>query len=251
MPSANPAPLTVGVLLCDHVSPELQAAAGGDYDDVFHRFLTRAAASIEVPIEVVAFDAINGELPATPHDCDAWVITGSRHTAYADDPWIVQLRQFVRDVVDRDGRVAGICFGHQLVATALGGTVEPATKWKVGPQRMALAATRWFDAATLHLHAMHRDVVTSLPPGAEIIGDGETADVPAYAVGDSVLCIQDHPEFTAEYCAGLLRARSDRIDSETSSDGLQTIATQRTDGDAMGEAILRFLAARPIGKAGT
>lgn len=229
------------MLLCDHVDIELQTVAGGDYDAVFLDFLTTAASSVGVSIEVVTFDAVNGVLPSSPDECGAWVISGSRHAAYTDDPWVVGLRGFVRSVIEGGGRVAGICFGHQIVATALGGVVEPSSDWKVGPQRLSLDATPWFDATTLHLHAMHRDAVTSLPAGAQIIGAGTTAEVPAYVVGDNVLCVQDHPEFSAEYCAGLINARSDRIDAETAEAALATITRQPTDGRMFAEAIVRFL----------
>lgn len=234
-------------MLCDHASPELRHHIGGDYDDLFADFLTTAANECGIPIELSFHDAIGGSLPASTDVCDAWVITGSRHDAYGDDDWIDQLRVFVRGVIAAQGRVVGICFGHQLVATAMGGKVEPAGGWSVGPQRLALERTPWFPESEVHLHAMHRDVVTVLPSGATLIGEGTTAAIPAFLLGDNVLCVQDHPEFPAEYVAALLEARTDRIDGETASRAREAIRHQQTDGPEIGASIIRFLRDDRIG----
>lgn len=230
------------MLLCDHVRPDLAVHVGGDYDHLFTDFLTNASVAADVPIRLSFFDAVNGELPAATDECDAWVITGSRHDAYTDDEWIVNLREFVRGVNEHNGRIAGICFGHQLVATAFGGTVERTDNWSVGPQYLSLDATAWFESQTVYLHGMHRDVVTALPDGAKVAGQGETADVPAFQMGDNIFCVQDHPEFPTQYVKALIEARSDRIDAETATAALAAISERPTQGAAIGEAIIRFLA---------
>lgn len=234
-------PLKIGVLLCDHVMAELGYLAGGDYDDLFREFLQTAANANGVVVNLSFFDAINGVLPAHPGVCDAWVVTGSRHDAYADNAWTNNLRAFICDVLAVEARVAGICFGHQLIATAMGGSVEPTEQWLLGPQRLTLHATHWFPETEVHLHAMHRDVVTVLPPGATVIGAGTTAEVPAYLLGDNVFCVQDHPEFPAPYVAALIAARADRIDAATAHAAQDAIRRQPTDGDDLGRAIIGFL----------
>lgn len=234
-------PLRIGVLLCDHVMAELGHLVGGDYDNLFDEFLSTAADACGVAIELSFFDAVNGELPDGVDACDAWVVTGSQHDAYADNSWTNNLRAFVREVIEADDRVAGICFGHQLIATAMGGVVEPREQWHIGPHPLKLHATPWFAETEVHLHAMHRDIVTVLPPGATVIGEGTTADVPAYLLGDNVFCVQDHPEFPAPYVAALIAARSDRIDADTSVSAQGAIDHQPTDGPEIGRAIIAFL----------
>ena len=54
-------------------------------------------------------------------ECDAWLITGSRHDAYSDIPWILALRDWIRRAHDANVKLAGVCFGHQVIAQALGG----------------------------------------------------------------------------------------------------------------------------------
>lgn len=243
MVSTEPAahPLRIGVLLCDHVMAELGHLVGGDYDNLFHEFLSTAANDRGVVVDLSFFDAVNGELPDNPDLYDAWVVTGSQHDAHADNAWTNNLRVFIRDVIEAGARVAGICFGHQLIAIALGGSVEPRAQWYIGPQQLTLHATPWFTETQVHLNAMHRDIVTVLPPGATVIGEGTTADVPAYLLGDNVFCVQDHPEFPGPYVAALIAARSDRIDAETSAAAQETIRRQPTDGAEIGRVIIGFL----------
>lgn len=236
------APVRIGILLCDHVDESFREAAGGDYDEVFDRFFT----GVDPTVQTVAYDAVNGRLPESSSECDAWLVTGSRHDAHADDEWILDLVEWIASAVRRGARVAGICFGHQLVARALGGRVDRAETWAVGPHRLEVEKTSWFSGGTVHLEAMHRDVVVELPPGARPIGRGTTARHPAFMVGDNVLGVQDHPEFTDAYVGELITARRSRI-----GDGIADTANRArqecpNDGPVVAEWITNFLLDRRL-----
>ena len=233
--------VNIGVLLCDHVDPDLKHHVGGDYDVLYTEFLTAAARRCGVTIDVVIYDAVNGVLPMHVDECDAWVVSGSRHDAYGDASWVVDLRRFVGRLIAAVERLVGICFGHQLVAAAAGGAVAPTDRWMLGPQHLTLPSTAWFDEFDGYLHAMHRDVVSVLPEQATVLGAGDTADVAAYMVGDHVFCVQDHPEFPGPYVAGLIEVRSDRIDADVAAAALDAIERQSTDGGQIGDAVVRFL----------
>ena len=230
---------TVGILVCDHVvGDELVAAAEGrDYPDMYAEMLQAAEPSLRVK----AFDVVNGEVPSSPAECDAWIITGARHDAHADEPWVVALRAFIVELREHRARTVGVCFGHQAVAHALGGESGPAGEWKAGPHELTVAPSPWFEGGTVQLNAMHRDVVHRLPEGAVALGTGSTAEHPMYVIDDFMLGVQDHPEFDDRYTAALIEVRRDRIGSEGADEALGRVERVQTDGDVVGRWIVDFL----------
>ena len=160
-PMANhPGGPTIGILACDHVSPELRDAAHDrDYDEMYGEMLRAAEPSIRTR----TYDVVGGELPASPAECDAWIITGARYDAYRDEPWIVALRKFIATVLEHQSRLVGVCFGHQAVAHALGGRATNTGTWKAGPQMLHVEDTPWFEGGSVRVNAMHQDVAERDP----------------------------------------------------------------------------------------
>ena len=166
----------IGILQCDRVRPEL-IERHGDYPDMFRGLLEPqlrrpSGSTVSLPV----FDVEHGRYPDDPADCYAYLITGSRAGVYDPEPWIRPLMGFARELHRRRIPVAGICFGHQLLAQALGGRAEKSAKgWGVGIRRVAVAAQRpWMQPplAAFELIYSHQDQVTRLPPGARrLAGD--------------------------------------------------------------------------------
>jgi GMP synthase-like glutamine amidotransferase len=228
----------IGILACDHVSPELAGAARGrDYDDMYTEMLQAAEPSIRTR----TYDVVNGELPHHPDECDAWIITGARYDAYRDEPWIVALRTFVTSVHEHRARLVGVCFGHQLVAHALGGKAEHTGTWKAGPQLLKVDDTAWFEGTSVTINAMHQDVASVVPPGGRTIATGDTAEHPMFLVDDNILCVQDHPEYDAAYIAGLVEARRPRMGDAIADAALDRIDTDDVDNQIVGRWITDFL----------
>lgn len=228
---------TIGILVCDQLPPETEAVAGGSLGDLYERLLRQA----EPTLAFRQYDVKAGTYPASRDECDAWVVTGSRSDAHGDEPWVLDLLEWLRDAEAEQTRLAGICFGHQAIARALGGEVARAGEWKVGPQSLTFDATEWFAGATVAIHAMHQDVVTRLPPDATLIGTGETGAIPAFRVGDHVLCVQDHPEFDDTLEAYLIESRRDRLGAAVADDGLARITADPADGPLVGRMLVDFL----------
>jgi len=89
--------------------------------------------------DYAVYAADEGELPASPKNCDAYLVTGSSAGAYEALPWIGPLKDFLNDAKGQAALV-GICFGHQIMAEAFGGKVIKSPKgWGVGLHRYTVA----------------------------------------------------------------------------------------------------------------
>jgi GMP synthase-like glutamine amidotransferase len=216
--------MTTGLLLCDHLDPDV-AEVVGDYTDLFPAAFGPAG----IPLRV--YDVTRGELPASVDECDAWIVSGSRRSVYEDEGWIRDLHDVAHELVLGERPVAGICFGHQLIARTLGGTVERAeVGWGVGVREFRLVAPLPADVAadgpapdTFAILTSHRDQVIELPEGAELVATADYCPVGAYRIGDHVLCVQGHPEWVPELSRLLVQRRRADIGDETSDAALASL----------------------------
>ena len=85
----------------------------------------------ELDGDLSVFSAVDRELP-TSYEFDAVVVTGSRASVYEEEPWIADARDWVAGALDCGLPALGICWGHQLLADVLGGTVEPMGEYELG-----------------------------------------------------------------------------------------------------------------------
>jgi GMP synthase-like glutamine amidotransferase len=167
----------------------------GDYPDLFARLLDGNGFTFRT------FRVVDGIFPAHVTDCDGWLITGSRHGVYEDHPWIAPLEQFIRDSFAAHVPMVGICFGHQIIAQAMGGKVEQFQGgWAVGAQDYD------FGGQTLTLNAWHRDQVTRAPAGAKVLASNDFC-ANAALLYDHAFTVQAHPEFRPEFIDGLMKTR--------------------------------------------
>ena len=190
--------MRVGILKTDDVREAL-AADFGEYPDMFDRLLRPA----DPAVEIVAYDVLQGEYPNDIDEVDAYVITGSKASVYDDVEWIRSLTEFVRTLHQRKKKLIGICFGHQLVAHALGGRTEKSPKgWAIGVHTHELneegkqftGTTEGFDVIV-----SHQDQVAVPARGTAILAGSEFCPIAMCRVDDHILTIQGHPEFDAEF----------------------------------------------------
>jgi GMP synthase-like glutamine amidotransferase len=203
--------MKIGILETGDVVPDLMARYG-DYPAMFERLLGAADASLEfVTVRVIA-----GEMPHGPHAADAWLVTGSRHGIYDDLPWIEPLKAFVRDCIAERVPVVGICFGHQLLAEALGGRAEKSDKgWGLGVQEYQVVARPGWMAEVperFSVRALHGDQVTRVPDGATVLARSDYCEFAALAYGDpedpDAITLQPHPEHSKEFLDDLIALRA-------------------------------------------
>lgn len=230
--------MLIGILQTGEAPAEMRPETG-DYPDLFETLL--AGRGLTFRRYAVLFD----QFPADVHACEGWLITGSRFAAYDDLPWIHRLASFIRDCFAARVPMVGICFGHQLMARAMGGKVEKfAGGWCIG------ATDYDFHGHRMTLNAWHQDQVTMRPPGAELIATTPGCINAGLRYGDSMLSIQPHPEFSADFVRRLIEVRGRGSVPPAALRNAEARLDAHLDRDEMADRIAAFFrqhatAARP------
>jgi GMP synthase (glutamine-hydrolysing) len=170
----------------------------------------------ELDADLVEFHVAEEQYPEG-FEYDGFVLTGSRASVYWDEPWIEPTAEWVREAIDRALPALGICFGHQLLAHALGGTVEDMGEYEIGYRVVErIREDPIFEGLDdeFLVFTTHSDAVTELPPGAERIAENEYG-IHAFRTG-RVVGLQAHPEYdraTAERVTKGKDLSDERIES--------------------------------------
>ncbi|WAO92668.1 GATase domain-containing protein [Fusarium falciforme] len=246
------APLRLAILEADTPQPQTRDRYGG-YTGVFTALLNAAANSLKPPqkldeiVTIKGYDVVN-ELHSYPalEDIDAILITGSRHTAFDNDPWIVKLVEYTKKAIETDRvRVVGICFGHQIIGRAAGAKLGRSDKgWEIAVTEVDLTAKgkEVFGLDKMRIHQMHRDIVFEFPPNSIPLGSNAICEVQAFYSPGRYISVQGHPEFTDEIISEIL---FNRHTVGIFSDELYADAMKRApiphDGVAIARAFLKFM----------
>lgn len=161
----------------------------------------------ELAADLTEFRLVHGDRPEG-FDYDGFVVTGSRSSAYNDDEWITATREWCREAIDRGLPALGVCFGHQLLADVLGGTVEAMGEYEIGYREVRKVT----DDPILHgledpflVFTTHSDAVTALPEGATLLLEND------YGIHgfrhDRVVGMQAHPEYDTETAESVTRGK--------------------------------------------
>jgi len=216
--------MRLGILQCDSVRPELQSSFG-DYPDMFRALLTTE----RVQPDYRVYDLTCDRFPASADECDAWLITGSKWGVNDGEDWIERAHEFVRALHEQRRTLIGICFGHQMVARALGGRVERAAGgWGAGLHTARIYERRpWMQPGRreLSLLVSHQDQVTEPPPGAQHLAGHDFCPYDMFQLGDHILTLQGHPEFPVGYSRALIELRWQEIGPERAESAMQSLAT--------------------------
>jgi len=218
--------LHLGILQTDNVLEQFQPDHG-DYPAMFERVFR----AVEPDAQFSHYPVQQG-VPAQI-DCDAYLITGSRHSVYDDLPWIPPLVDFLGEVLAAQRKIVGVCFGHQLMAHHFGGRVAPAARgWTVGVHRSHVVQPQAWMAGgqrDVVLLSSHKDQVVSLPPEAQLYLSNESCPISGFTMGDQVITVQGHPEFTKDYARELLAMRRELLGEDTYARALDSMTEQTTE----------------------
>lgn len=212
--------MKIGVLEAGKVNPKL-VPAHGEYVERFKNFINQG----EHVYEVFGVDIISGASPPAPTDADGWMITGSKYGAYEDTPWMATLEQLIRDIYAQGVPLVGICFGHQIIAKALGGKVIKVDKgWGLGVQHYEMKVVPPYMNAfqvedQVHILGLHQDQVVELAEDVTILGGSSFCPYAILSYGPvdkpRIVTFQAHPEFDIPYLKDLIVLRTGQAFSET------------------------------------
>lgn len=226
--------MKIGILQAGHAAPAMVEAVG-DYEKMYSDMLAGHDFTFQL------WSVVDMEFPSDPEAADAWLISGSKHGAYEPLEFIAPLEEFVRQIIASGRALVGVCFGHQIIAKALGGTVEKFEGgWAVGNQPYDI------QGETLYLNAWHQDQITKLPEGAKRIGTSDFCENAMLLYDGKALTIQPHPEFSNRAIDALLQSRAKGVVPED----LQEKARQRLDlpdhNAEMGNRLAHFLKTKSL-----
>lgn len=217
----------IGILRTGYIGGPL-GEAHGEFPEMFIEMIGTK------DFDYRTYNVIEGEFPAAAEDCDGWIVTGSKHGAYEDHPWIPPLEEFIRKLVASRQPTVGICFGHQIMAQAMGGTVEKFDGgWGIGPQTYTEKDT----GKEVTLLAFHQDQVVTPPPGANITHSSDFCAHAGLRYSETCFSLQPHPEHTRSFVKDLIDDRRGSIIPEDVSDRALSLLNDANDQSEYGRRI--------------
>lgn len=230
--------MRVGILNA-YCFPNSEAEPRGSYYQLMKDFVTQAFPESSCDVYDIGF----GQWPKKMDECDVWIITGSAKGAYDSDPWILQLKDFIILSHQQQQKMIGICFGHQIIAQALGGQVQKSQKgWGLGINQFEIHKHQsWMTPQQNQISLLftHQDQVIKAPKEATIIAGNDFCPVQMFQVGNHILTVQGHPEYTISYCREKIEKIKQYFSTEDYQKAIQTLFGQ-ADQHIVSEWFHRF-----------
>jgi len=226
--------MKIGILQTGHAPQDL-APEPDAYPRMFERLLGGHGFTFQ------SWSVVDAIFPDGPDDADGWLITGSKHGVYEDHDWLPPLEQLIRDIYAAGKPLIGVCFGHQVIAKALGGTVERfGGGWAVGPQTYA------FPDGKKVVNAWHQDQVITPPDGAQVVAGNDFCRYGALLYPGHAYTVQPHPEFGDDFVTGLIELRGKGVVPDDQLQAARNALGTPLDSQALADQFARFFTERRI-----
>jgi len=227
--------MKTALLVCDHVLSQFQEEHGA-YPEMFDKLFP--------DLDLVPYFVCDGNFPDV-HDFDAFIISGSKYSVYDDIQWILDLKVFTVTIFNSNKKLLGVCFGHQMIAEALGGKVEKAANgFLIGLHIFELLQKEpWMNPyqSPYTMLMLCQDQVAQLPPGSRVLSKAEGCSVAMFSIEDRILGIQGHPEFTKEYNRTVFESRIEKIGQDKIDQAIESLELA-TDSSLLRKYLTGFLA---------
>jgi len=185
-----------------------------------------------------------GELPSTMSKDDIYLISGSNNSAYDNVEWVSSLREWIRTAFSKGIRLAGICFGHQIIAEALGGKVERSEKgWGIGNRISYLEdseSINMLGARSYTLIYDHHDQVTVMPDKATLVSGSPFCPIESMRIGRQVITFQGHPEFSKAFISHWINDCAPGEPDDVKAAAIESLRNMKSQGADIVRFILTF-----------
>ncbi|KAH8722625.1 class I glutamine amidotransferase-like protein [Phaeosphaeriaceae sp. PMI808] len=247
-------PFHIAVLECDTPVDAVKEKRG-TYGAIFQQLLiegfeTLGKADRDLQLRVTQWDVVqSGNYPdLEKQNVDAILVSGSKHTSFHNDKWILKLVAYVQTLLQNFKiPLIGICFGHQIIGRALGAEVgfNPGG-WEISAHDIDLSeeGSKLLGTKSIVLHQMHRDALLTLPEGAFNLGCSDRCSIQGMIVPGKAISFQAHPEFDEFIMERIIETRRAQgvFADEFAIEGLAR-AARKHDGVRVCAAILKYVLA--------
>lgn len=231
--------MKINILLCD-TFPGLLPEYIPSYESMFMKLFDENVGGLDYHV----YRTLDGELPEELNHDDVYLITGCNLSAYDDIKWIKDLQRWIVRANDEKVKMVGICFGHQIIAEALGGKVCKAkVGWGTGIRESVITndeALQYFPKGRMRLMYNHHDQVVELPVGAVAFATSEFCPNEGFMIGNHVITFQGHPEYVPQYAVHLIMNFADDEPLDVRVNALKSLGAYEHDGGT----VARWIAER-------
>ncbi|MEP3349122.1 MAG: type 1 glutamine amidotransferase [Marinomonas sp.] len=229
--------MKIALLLCDESNSELLSEFGG-YRNMFLDVINETDELTVFPIYLSTNEHgdIEQSFPKV-EQFDGFIVSGSKAGVYEDLPWIAPLFACICDIVAANKKLLGVCFGHQAIACALGGSVSKSEKgWGIGHYQNEWChppanKIGWQKGQALNLLVFHQDQVDVLPEGFEVCAKSDFTPYFVTQYKNQILTTQGHPEMSSQYILGLCHMLEETVGSDVAKAGRESLLEEDDTAD--------------------